>query len=192
MIGSRLEPTVEAPVAQGIEHRFPKPCAQVRILPGALTDLDLVKIRGLGHSTKASQRSSAAFNSVNSWANSEPSLACSAWSVEARIFCVITVRRRSRRAITFSASRIWRPFGAFEAAADAVPPADDRALVRPLVVRSIHASIPPGTSTIVPSIRTSTRRSVVRLRKVRSCETTTSVPAVSYTHLRAHETGRNL
>src|ERR1700678_799875 len=25
-----------APVAQGIEHRFPKPCAQVRILPGAL------------------------------------------------------------------------------------------------------------------------------------------------------------
>src|SRR5262249_1723808 len=23
-------------VAQGIEHRFPKPCAQVRILPGAL------------------------------------------------------------------------------------------------------------------------------------------------------------
>src|ERR1035438_9378104 len=24
-----------APVAQGIEHRFPKPCAQVRILPGA-------------------------------------------------------------------------------------------------------------------------------------------------------------
>lgn len=26
---------VRAPVAQGIEHRFPKPCAQVRILPGA-------------------------------------------------------------------------------------------------------------------------------------------------------------
>ena len=25
-----------APVAQGIEHRFPKPCAKVRILPGAL------------------------------------------------------------------------------------------------------------------------------------------------------------
>src|ERR1700678_3194258 len=24
-----------APVAQGIEHRFPKPCAKVRILPGA-------------------------------------------------------------------------------------------------------------------------------------------------------------
>jgi hypothetical protein len=29
-----------APVAQGIEHRFPKPCAQVRILPGALNDLN--------------------------------------------------------------------------------------------------------------------------------------------------------
>ena len=27
---------VVAPVAQGIEHRFPKPCAKVRILPGAL------------------------------------------------------------------------------------------------------------------------------------------------------------
>ena len=28
-----------APVAQGIEHRFPKPCAKVRILPGALPGL---------------------------------------------------------------------------------------------------------------------------------------------------------
>ena len=27
-----------APVAQGIEHRFPKPCAKVRILPGAHWD----------------------------------------------------------------------------------------------------------------------------------------------------------
>lgn len=27
--------TTCAPVAQGIEHRFPKPCAKVRILPGA-------------------------------------------------------------------------------------------------------------------------------------------------------------
>ncbi len=31
-----------APVAQGIEHRFPKPCAEVRILPGAQRELDPV------------------------------------------------------------------------------------------------------------------------------------------------------
>lgn len=26
---------IKAPVAQGIEHWFPKPCAHVRIMPGA-------------------------------------------------------------------------------------------------------------------------------------------------------------
>ena len=31
--------TLRAPVAQGKEHRFPKPCAKVRILPGALFGL---------------------------------------------------------------------------------------------------------------------------------------------------------
>ena len=34
--------TPRAPVAQGIEHRFPKPCAKVRILPGAPNGLDPV------------------------------------------------------------------------------------------------------------------------------------------------------
>jgi hypothetical protein len=33
--GARVEQKDNAPVAQGIEHRFPKPCAQVRFLPGA-------------------------------------------------------------------------------------------------------------------------------------------------------------
>ena len=32
----KLEQSDNAPVAQGIEQWFPKPCAQVRILPGAL------------------------------------------------------------------------------------------------------------------------------------------------------------
>ena len=38
-------------VAQGIEHRFPKPCAKVRILPGAPSGLDPVSGTGFmrGH-----------------------------------------------------------------------------------------------------------------------------------------------
>jgi hypothetical protein len=30
---------INAPVAQGIEHWFPKPCAHVRIMPGAPASL---------------------------------------------------------------------------------------------------------------------------------------------------------
>ncbi len=32
---SQVKKKILAPVAQGIEHWFPKPCAHVRVMPGA-------------------------------------------------------------------------------------------------------------------------------------------------------------